>query len=330
MVLRVGDPGMRPSGRHVAVGVAAALLVTALAGCVHARPAGPAGPPPGSRGDTSAPGAATPLSGAALDLAVRAGPYWDDERLLQRAERELTRRCMAARGFGQPTPGEGGGTAGDDDPWQPNLAVRRQWGYGLGVSPPAPDGDYPPGLPPARRDDYVRALTGDPGRRAVLRLAGGLEFTIGVTGCVAESRTELYGDILDAARVFYVPQEIHNTLRRQIAESAAVRVTETSWKNCMNGRGYAYESMLEARADAHRKRASVVDVHVARQAEIRIAVADGECALAAGLPDAVDREGRRHATALPAGQRADLDRAAHLRSAATRRARGVVGGGGPG
>ncbi|MEV7995846.1 hypothetical protein AB0O67_29315 [Streptomyces sp. NPDC086077] len=300
-------------GRRIAVGAAVALLIAGVAGCAQAQSASPDG---GSAG--------TVLSEAALDLAVRAGPYRDDQQVLRQAEYKLTRRCMAARGFDYPA--SGSGTIGIDDSWHPDLETRRSRGYGFADPGPSPGDQYPPGLPAAERNSYVRALTGDPERRAVLRLSSGPEFTFGTTGCIAESRIGLYGDVVDAARVSYVPQEAHNALNHPIVSSSAMREAMALWTSCMRDREYPYESMEEARADALRSHDSAGTTDAARRAEIRIAVADGECALVAGLPKVVDRVGRRHAARLSAEQRADLSLATQLRAEALQRARRIVNG----
>ena len=303
---------MRPIGRPAAVGAAIVLLVTGVAGCTQAQPASPNGRPVG-----------TVLTNAAVDVAVRAGSYRDDQRVLQRAEYELTRRCMAGRGFDYPT--WDGGTVGDDDSWQPDLQDRRSRGYGFAERGPSPDNQYPPGLPAAERDSYVHALAGDPRRDAVLRLSSGPKFTFGTTGCIAESRIGLYGDVVDAARVFYVPQEARNALNGPIADSPAMRGAMTLWASCMRDRGYPYDSMAAARADARHSHDSAGSADSARRAEIRVAVADGECALAADIPAVVDRVGRRHAAQLTAQQRADLNLAAELRAEALEHARSIAG-----
>ncbi|MGW1887764.1 hypothetical protein [Streptomyces sp. NPDC001970] len=313
LVVRVGDDGMRLMGRRTAVGAAVALLVAGVAGCAQAQSASPDGR-----------SAKTVLSSAALDLAARAGPYRDDQRVLQQAEYELTRRCMAARGFDYPT--SDGGSIGNDDSWQPDLETRRSRGYGFADPAPSPGDQYPPGLPAAERDSYVRALTGDPERRAVLRLSSGPEFTFGATGCIAESRIVLYGDVIDAARVSYVPQEAHNALNVPIADSSAMREAMALWTSCMRDRGYPYDSMEAARAAARQSHDTAGSADAARRAEIRIAVADGECALVAGMPGVVDQVGRRHAARLTAEQRADLNLATELRAKALEKARSIAKG----
>jgi hypothetical protein len=313
---------MRSVASRTKVVVAVAVLMSGLAGCAQARPADP-DPRPADPAPRSAvtPSAGTVLSDTALDLAVRAEPYRDDQRLLVRAERESTRRCMAARGFDHPA--QVANPSGGDDPWRPDMDARRSRGYGFTDPGPSAEGQYPPDLPASRRAAYARALSGDPGQRATLQLSSGPRFTFATTGCIAEGRIALFGDVVDAARVAYVPQEAYNALHGRIAEDAAMDEAMKRWAACMKDRGHPYPSMSAARADAGRGPDAAGHAS-ARQFEIQRAVADGGCALAAGVPEVVDRVGRRYAAGLAAEQRRDLNLAAELRATGLRRARDLV------
>ncbi|GAA0495555.1 hypothetical protein Ade02nite_18470 [Paractinoplanes deccanensis] len=255
------------------------------------------------------------LSPAALDLAVRSAPYQQEQVLLARAERTLTRECMAAKGYSYTETGTGTVL---DDPWRPDLEGRRLRGYGLAKGDPPVNG--PKKTPPG----YLRALTGDENRRATLSLSSGPRFTFATTGCLAESRARLYGDVTDAARAAYVPQEAYNALLPSIVGDPQTREAVQRWSRCMRGRGHSYASASEARAaaaGAYRAERPGAEAH---RFEIRVAVADGECALAAGFPGLIDRVGRLHAGRLTARQREDLNTAAELRAAGLRQARRII------
>lgn len=170
-----------------------------------------------------------------------------------------------------------------------------------------------------------RALSGDPGRRATLRLFSGPKFTFGTTGCIAESRIRLYGDVMDAARAAYVPQEVYNAVYEQIAADEATQEAVGRWAGCMAGRGFPYDSPTKARAAMGRAYEEPGPVERKRRLERDVAVADGECVAAAGLPDVVDRVGRRCVRALPAELRRDLTIATRLRSDALERAHDLMG-----
>lgn len=288
---------MRATGLRVAV--LAGVLVLGVVGCARAQPATP------TRHVSAT------LSGPALDLAVRAGTYRADQRLLSWAEKELTRRCMAAQGWDYPVPATTLGEL-DDDMWRPDLDVRRQIGYGFAVTGPSDGGSYPAGLPEASRDEYLLALTGDPEQQATLRLFSGPRFTFGTTGCIAESRERLYGDVTDAARAAYVPQEVYNAVYERVVDAGATRAAVGRWANCMADRGFPYSSPASARA-------AVADGQP-RKSEKEVAVADGECVFAVGLPDVIDRIGRSCVQALPAELRRDLNLATQLRADALERA----------
>ncbi|AVH55899.1 MULTISPECIES: hypothetical protein [Streptomyces] len=292
--------------------VAVAVLAVGSAGCVRAQPA--------ERPDRPSVPA---LSRAAVELALRTSPYREDQRALRRAEDELTRRCMAAQGFGQPA-ASSGASARDDDPWHPDPEARRTLGYGFSDTGPSPDDQYPPGLPAAQRDAYARALTGDPGRRATLRLSSGPQFTFATTGCIARSRIRLFGDVMAAARVSYVPQEAYNAIRGQIAVDATMRRALGDWTSCMRKRGVPFASMEDARAAAARRSHEVPPTKgAAPRSEVRIAEADAECALAVDLPGVIDRVGPLYLRELTAEQRRDLNAAADLRLKALQRARAL-------
>ncbi|WP_159014307.1 hypothetical protein [Streptomyces sp. NRRL WC-3725] len=288
-----------------------AVLAFGSAGCVRAQSA--------ERPDRAAVPA---LSQAAVDLALRTSPYREDQRTLRRAEDELTRRCMAGHGFGHPA--ASGTTARDDDPWHPDPEVRRTLGYGFSDTGPSPDDQYPPGLPAAKRGSYARALTGDPGQRATLRLSSGPKFTFATTGCIAQSRIRLFGDVMAAASVSYVPQEAYNAVHGRIADDATMRRALGNWATCMKKRGLPFASMEDARAAAARRSHGVPSAQgAAPREEVRIAEADAECAVAVDLPGVVDRVGPRYLHELSVEQRRDLNAAAQFRLEALQRARGL-------
>ena len=308
---------LRSAFRLRLVGIVVATLTVLLAGCASTQPASPAVREPGS----AATGPAPTLTARALDLAVRAEPYQEEQLLLSRAERVLTRGCMIKEGYPYPVTGT---DAVLDDPWRPDLDGRRRHGYGFAQPSPSTASQYPPGLTKSQRAAYARALSGDSGSRATLRLSSGPRFTFATTGCIAESRVRLYGDAIDAARVDYVPQETYNALLPHVTNDPDMHKATRKWSQCMHGRGHPYASTSAARAAASSAHNTGRPAGDARQFEIQVAVADGECALAVGFPQLMDELGRRHADNLTADQRRDLNTAADLRAAGLRRARSIT------
>ena len=303
----------RPSWRATVVCVPVAVVSGWLAGCSTTQPASPGPPVPATRGTTTSHGDV--LTADALALAVRAGPYRSGQQLLLRAEVELTRQCMTARGLTYET---GVPSATDDDWWRPDLDSRRHHGYGLRDA----SGAGSPGVAAGQRPTYRRALVGDAGARATLRLASGREFTFGTSGCIAASRTRLYGDVFGAAQVSYAPQDAYRTLYPRIEADPAMTAAMGQWAACMVRRGHGYPSMAAARR-AVAEAAGTPDV--VSRFEIRVAVDDAECVLAARVPETVDRVGARVASELPARQRQELNATATLRAAALGQVAAVPG-----
>lgn len=296
------------------------LVVT---GCSSAQPVTPAQPPVVS-GTAAAATADTVLSEAAHALAIPSSRYLTGRRLLFEAELEFTRRCMLGQGLTYPAarPDQTGG----DSEWAPNLQVRRSRGYGLDpASQPSPD-SWLRALSAAERAKHVRALKGDPSRRATYEMRDGTRFNFAATGCIAQSRIELYGNVVDAARVSYVPQGAHQAVLGRISADRRVRDAVARWSACMRDRGFAVASAQEARNlaaqayDAARRAGR--DLSSARTTEIRIATADADCAMTADLSRVAEQVGRRYANELPADQRRELNIVAVLWNSALRRATG--------
>jgi hypothetical protein len=298
-----------------------------LAGCTTGRPAGPGTPAPAARDTTLSDDAA--LTADARALAVRAGSYRLEQQRLLQAELELTRRCMAEHHLNYLTSSRTGDV---DDWWRPDPQSRRSHGYGIRTTGASVGGEDP-GDPAGRAPDagetarYRRALVGDAGARATLRLASGREFTFGTGGCIADSRNRLYGDVFTAAQVSYAPQDAYRTLYPRIEEHPAMTAAMRQWTACMRQRGHGYPSMAAARRAVGEATGSP---EVVSRLEIRIAVDDTECVLAAQIPATVDRVGGQLAGDLVARQRRELNATAALRMAALARAAAVSADGGRG
>jgi hypothetical protein len=156
-------------------------------------------------------------------------------------------------------------------------------------------------------------------------LYSGPKFTFDTTGCIAESRIGLYGDVIDAARVAYVPQEVYNAIYEQVVNDEATRTAVREWAGCMAGYGFPYNSPATARAAIGEAYDGPAPVGHKRRLEMEVAVADGECVFAVGLPDVVDQIGRRCVQGLAPELRQDLNLATRLRTDALERAHDLMG-----
>jgi hypothetical protein len=291
---------------HRLVAVLAGLVVLACGACAPR-----AGAPPG---------AGPALSRAAIDLLTGSGDQPAREYQLDVAEERLTQRCMTARGLTyvrhEPLP-----PTGSDEERAADLPRRRTVGYGLGSS----GGGQPPPDPDAGEPAYERALFGDPRHRQELRLPDGSLHTFPGDGCIAESRTVLYGDVHRWARVVSIPPVVDNALRDRTRGAAALARAGARWASCMSAAGFPYptpEAAVDALSAAYAEHGSTPALNAR---ETATAVADGECAIHAHVP-ATDLAVRREAArSLPAGQREELNELAAVYCAAASRATRITG-----
>jgi hypothetical protein len=261
------------------------LVVVLLAGC-SPRPAGGTAPPDDARP------AAAGSSAAAVDLLTRSGTYQRNQNALNVAESLLVQACMKAAGLEYPID-RGAVTSASYMEREIRMAERSKHGYGLsepkaetaGQSGGASASDrYVKSLSPADQWAYLRVLFGPDSARRAIEVPGGGQIDVPGTGCVAESRIRLYSDVLNEARVQYVPQAINVELAKQAQAASAYRTALKRWSNCMAGRGYAYPTPEAAAADLKDRFGSGAKNARQRKEEIAVAVADGECARRERLP----------------------------------------------
>jgi hypothetical protein len=313
---------MRSAAKAIWCGCAVALTLL-LAGC-HGQPASADGGgrrlPSGS--SRPVPVAAT-LDGRAAALVTRTGTYYSDEHALDAAESRLTHVCMATRGFDHPASAVSGPPSKDEE-WRPDLAERQRIGYGLGVagSDQSPESTdlYVQSLSQAEQEGYARALFGEPSDRSLIDLRNGKRLSFPTRGCLAGSRAQIYGDVVQAARAFFVPQDYVLALDGQVRQDADYRNVSLRWGVCMNRLGHSYPSPAEARK-ALAQEYRTADHTTWRRHEIEVAVADARCAREVHLPAVVESLLLRYARRLPAAEVEELNSIAALRAVAAERAR---------
>lgn len=262
-------------------------LVFALAGCGSPRPASP------------------PLSPAATQLITRTGTYYADQYRLDSAEAARVDACMAAHGYPARAPATPLSAVSRDEEWRPDLPERRQHGYGLNARGVDSTGSEPPG--------YDAALFGPPQARYAITLRSGREFSFPTEGCLAQARSALYGNPVEAATVTFFPQDLYATLYHQVQADPAYDRVMRAWSACLGSRGYRYASPAQAKQQ-------LVAEHANREREISVAMADAECATQVRLPATVEQLLATYAVRQPADVRAELDRVAGVRDAALRQA----------
>src|SRR5215831_694335 len=306
------------SKTHVVLSACAVALAVSLTGCVHARPVSQA------RGGRAAPAA---LSAGAAALITMSGSYYADEQALNTAESVLTHKCMVAHGFRYQIPAASD-PQGQDEEWRPDLAARRVYGYGLrpGSSPPQAEraaDTYVRSLPPARQARYHRILFGDTAHQSAIVLPGGQEFTFATQGCIAESRTRIYGSAAAAMRIFYLPQDFFIMLYPKAVRSASYRPTLAAWSTCMSQHGYHYSSPDVARQQVAARYRTLAP-QAAQRHEIAVAVQDGMCADKVRMTAIFTSLLGHYAQQMPTAYRRQLNGVAAAREAAIQRTKQVI------
>jgi hypothetical protein len=260
-------------------GVLVGMLV--LAGCRAVDPAGTAPDPE-----------RLSMGSAAFDLLTHSGGYHHRQHTLSVAEESLVRRCMTAKGlvYEPLTPAP----ARSDEERALGLDRRRTEGYGLYESltadpaarerSPSPVDRYIARLPAQDRADYMLALFGDERQRRGIRLYRSGEVTFPASGCVFESQTRLYGDIVTWARITYLPEDLNNVLTAQVTDEPEYADATHAWSTCMAGRGHPHPRPDAARDAIAARYAAEGPGERLRTDEIAVAVADAECARDAGIP----------------------------------------------
>jgi hypothetical protein len=217
--------------------LAAATAVTALAAAGWATTQPAAAPLLAGATDAAAPTVAT------QSILFEDATSEADDALLARAEEELTRRCMRDLGLPyypgrseppytrQPTASGGYGLARDFRAW-PHGLVRQQV-------------DFLQGLVGAEGQAYSDALNGTARAYTSLTLPTGLVVGFSRSGCVAEARRTVYGDV-EAHAGF---SGWRNILRGEAALGAnaqpALVEALDRWRECMRSMGEPTETHPE-------------------------------------------------------------------------------------
>lgn len=240
--------------------------------------------------------------------------------LLQEAQNRLTERCLAAKGFDVRYPeAEVDQIIGQVTP---QMAFRREWGYGFTAPKP-----ISLGLEPKDLDEFERialATTGDMAKQVWVRAPVG-RVSMGLEGCLGEARSALYGSVRRSILGFILPGDYSNFIGRKVGADPAWAKAMVEWSACMGSRGHALADLDAAYmpffwiyeyADPKPTRPTAE--------EIEVAVDDGECALRIGLPALTRRLQVIHVRSLSRHQRAELRAMVRIRRGALEEAERIV------
>lgn len=218
----------------------------------------------------------------------------DEERTaVFMAEQTLVSRCMAQRGFKFsaikiPQVDSAKPSYGNDD---------IEWAKKNGLANPDPSmkitddfvRNHPnqkeyDALTPAQKAAWNRALGGTPDSQLRIQLTNGREMSINQNGCVAEAQEELYGGIREWLTLEESLFDVERVVNRGIRADQRYIEALNQWRSCMRSQGYHYSDPLSARSQFFKARAADPgSASFSRQSELKLAVADAQCARDAKL-----------------------------------------------
>ena len=228
------------------------------------------------------------LSSDALNMVTQSSAFLAEQRQVNKAVVTLENSCLAKLGI----PVNGGDVRVDkEQPFSPNrdpnseLAAREKVGYGIWRSTKSDvKGDRPrktdTGDQVSRMED---ALVGSAAPLKI-KMPNGLEVSYHPDGCEANARRDLAnGKLEDFMTAQYAPQAYYSSLSAIAGKSPAFGAAMSKWQVCMAKKRFPYESP----DDAYAAMQNGIDKHGPtkywQKLEIKVAVADTQCAMAARL-----------------------------------------------
>ncbi|MEU3427873.1 hypothetical protein [Streptomyces gardneri] len=257
-----------------------------------------------------------------------AGAVTADDRLLHDAEQRLLRDCMRRHGFTYevfPLDDDSGATdfvyVLDDE----DRARRHGYGSDLRRQRDArtasdPNRAYFAALPADRKAAALAAANGTSPKGLTVTLPGGGSLQRSDTGCVAESRRGLYGDLGAWFRASARVEALVRIRRSRVVADPGYRERLGAWRECMRRAGHAFAAPADARAAALSP-----ERPLGREREVALALAEVRCGRDAELARTARDLDAHHGRLLAGEYRADVETRDRLRSAALPRAHRILG-----
>lgn len=229
------------------------------------------------------------------DLVTNSDRYWVVEAWRERTQNALLEHCVASAGIhGFST----SVTVPDSRAHSlVDIAYRKKWGYNIWNIEQANARSIP------QDGRLSEVLLGDGRPQAEVRLPHDYIIGVPTSGCYADARVDMGGDVIRWALVEYLPNDLNEEASSAVAAMDAFRAAARSWSRCMRGKGYETGSPAQME-EAFRKSYPHVPKSIAtdadfRTAEIRGAVADAECQMGSGFSRSKARLMAKYAEQLP-------------------------------
>jgi hypothetical protein len=254
-------------------------------------------------------------------------PSRQEEDLLYTAGQILLRDCMEKQGFEYRPVKQNPVPEARDFPYVINdVTWARKHGYGTDIQQAMakvretdPNQRYFRSLPAKRRAAALTAANGSRPLKVTAKAPDGMLFQRSPEGCQSETDRKLYGDLqkwFQAKVTFDTLTEIRRS--RVLADPRFAKAVKP-WAACMRAAGHSYSSPAQLRNSL-----APSNHRLSRKKEIRLAVAEADCALSSGLSGKAAALDREYAEKLRRQYHSDVETRRRLQLTALPRARSIT------
>lgn len=253
----------------------------------------------------------------------------EENSVLHAAEEELLRDCMRESGFRyrkvaeNPLPELRSFPHVIDD-----LAWAKKHGYGTDLQRKVermrasdPNQRYFRSLSAERRAAALDAFHGESSRDITVETPDGVQVSRSEEGCQAEAERELFESLPAWFTAESYNEALPGIVEERVAGDARFAAAVRPWSRCMKEDGHDYRSPAELR-----KRLPSPENPLPRDKEIRLAVAEAECAHSTGLAEVTEALEQKYRKEVRRQYRSEVETGRRLQLAALPRARSVVEG----
>ncbi|MBB5869975.1 hypothetical protein F4553_003354 [Allocatelliglobosispora scoriae] len=212
-----------------------------------------------------------------------------------------------------------------------DIAAAQRDGYGWGPARRAggkgsyadANQAYTKTLTKPQEQRYTQDFFGDRQTVVTVKRADGAEVSTSSTGCLADARRTLFGDLARWVPLDVRFSGIDGEVIPLVLAEPEVKASLAEWRACMGRAGHSVENPTDAR-DKARALYSAMEFEPAWAAERAMATADATCVVQSRLRTIGDRLQARHLKGLLRDSAGEIESYRTLRTGAVQRARSMV------
>lgn len=197
----------------------------------------------------------------------------------------VVKQCMMKKGYPDAlTSHQAIADQSSETPLSPTVADAKNHGYGytrsVFTSAAADQGVR------ETSEEYSTALFGADTDVVSVELPGGSVTSIPSTGCFAQGRSAVYGDLKTYLRLTTIETDVRIAVRSPLDSDTAWQSATDHWKQCMRQRGFnGYDTPFDARDAVYQSYskyysgpANTAQLQQIRKSELQTSLADAQCA----------------------------------------------------